>query len=132
MNAAKFIFLNASSPDGGNGSFANPTNKDLQNTVGYTCRKDRLFHVGTYQVLEMPQTGGNGWERVEFSGTTKPVSWLEFPGQAAVIDFGWKGSGTVPLIRLINGPIYLDGFETANSHNMAFSSAPRIMASSGA
>jgi hypothetical protein len=123
VNSARFIFLSASSPSGGDGTLANPFRQISDIPAATHVGKIVYFMSGTYQVLDMARvtrTGDSSWERVEFSGSTKPLSWLEYPGQSALIDFGWKGSEVVPLIRLSNGPIYLDGFETANSHNMAF------------
>jgi hypothetical protein len=123
VNSARFIFLNASSPKGGNGSWASPYQQISEIPSSTHAGKIAYFMSGTYQVLDMARvtrTGDTSWERVEFNGSSKPLSWLEYPGQSAVIDFGWKGSDVVPLIRMTDGPIYLDGFETANSHNMAF------------
>ncbi len=118
--SGRFIFVNASASEGGNGSFDRPYRQLSKIPEAIHYGKILYFMSGTYQVLDMLRAGSDSWERVEINGGGKPVAWLEYPGESAVIDFGWKGSGSAPLIRMGNGSIYLDGLETANSHNIAF------------
>lgn len=80
------------------------------------------FRNGTYVVTDLPRTSvGTPWERVEFSERRHPVVWMAYPGHKPVIDFGYRaGGGAAPLIRLAGPNVYIDGFETKNSHLIAF------------
>lgn len=80
------------------------------------------FRSGTYVVTDLPRSGvGSGWDRVEFAERTRPVIWLAEPGHAPVLDFAYKPDVEVgPLIRFTGPNVYVDGFETINSHIIAF------------
>ncbi len=79
------------------------------------------FKNGVYQVLDLPRADpGGAWERVEFESPSTSVSWIAYPGHSPIIDFGYNGSNSAPIIRLDGGDVYVDGFETRNSHIMAF------------
>jgi hypothetical protein len=110
----------------GTGTVSNPwrTMKDVflnsgANTITY-------FRRGTYNALDIGRGSiGTPWERVDWSEGGRSVIWLEYPGDAAVIDFGYTGGSEFgPLIRLSGDNIYVDGFETRNSHVIGFQIAP--------
>ena len=96
VDSARFVFLSAAASSGGDGSRRRPYGRISAIPPSTHTGKIVYFLSGTYDVRDLPQTGNNGWERVEFNGGAKPLSWLEYPGESAVIDFGWNGSGIVP------------------------------------
>lgn len=121
---------NGCSSSCGTGTFDNPWRviSDFYEGGGgpSTYANDFLyFRTGTYDVLDLPRAGSGGyWERVEF-GSTKPNVWLAYPGETPLIDFGYEpGVEFGPLIRLTRDHVYIDGFETTNSHIIAFQAIP--------
>ena len=106
----------------GTGTLANPwrTLRDVALNAG----GGRILYLrtGTYQVLDINRGSiGTVWERVEFGESTRPVVWLEYPGEAAVIDFGYSpGVEVGPLIRFTGENVYVDGLETRRSNVIGF------------
>jgi hypothetical protein len=107
---------NGCSSSCGTGTLSNPwrTLRDVASNAGSGAVV--YFRAGTYNVLDLPRGGiGGVWERVEFGENSRPVIWLEYPGESAVIDFA---SG--PLIRFGGENVWVDGFETRNSSVIGF------------
>lgn len=77
------------------------------------------FRSGTYTTEGMALSGGDTWQRVEFTGTAHPVQWIAYPGEAPVIDNEYTpGASDNRFIRLSGSdvhPVYLDGFSIINS-----------------
>lgn len=120
VDKAKFIFV-AAGRSAGSGTLEAPYPAISAIPAGPHVGKIAYFRKGTYNVLDLPfQQTGTGWDRVEFKPSEKPTAWLAYPGETPVLDFGYQGSSIVPLIRLGGDAVYLDGFETAHSHNIAF------------
>ena len=84
--------------------------------------------AGTYRITDLPRDDENGaWERVDFNVSETSCQWLAYPGQRPRIDFGFvPGGQAAPFIRLSGSPAYIDGFETINSHVMAFQSGSSV------
>lgn len=122
VTTSGFRFVDAArGAAGAAGTAASPwrTMADVYNSAG--ANDIVYFRAGTYNQLSLPRTGGGGpWERVEWSGRSR--MWIAYPGERPVIDFGYQAGGSEfgPLIRLDGQNAYIDGFETRNSHVMAF------------
>ena len=80
------------------------------------------FRTGTYALTDLPRDRpGSPWERVEFDERQRPVVWLAAPEERPTIDFGYQPNVVVaPILRFGGDNVYLDGFETKNSHLIAF------------
>ncbi len=136
VNAAGFKFVDAAngrnaanngcSSSCGTGTQSNPW-RSLKDAFQNASANDiTYFRSGSYNILDIPSVGpGSDWEHVEFNEAVRSAIWLEYPGDAAIINFGYQaGAEWGPLIRLVGENIYIDGFETVNSHIMAFQIAP--------
>ncbi len=110
----------------GTGTQTNPW-RTIKDAFHNTPNREIVYYrTGVYSILDIPSVGvGGDWQHVEFNGTQRSDMWLEYPGDAAVIDFGYQaGSQWGPFIRLAGVNSYIDGFETTRSHIMAFQVAP--------
>lgn len=90
------------------------------------------FRAGTYDTgsITADNTGGyvsyhnpeGNWRRLEFSGSSRSVQWLAYPGETAIIDGGYvNGSAQGNLIRISGTttyPTYIDGLEFRNYYHM--------------
>lgn len=112
---------NGCSSSCGTGSQASPwrTIKDMY--LNAAADDITYFRAGTYGVLDIARAGvGGPWEAVTLN-ESRSVIWLAYPGESPRIDFGWTGGGEWgPMIYMEGTTIYVDGFETVNSHIMAF------------
>jgi hypothetical protein len=141
VDASRFLFVDAvrgvnAADNGctsgcGTGTLENPWrtisdvyegNEDISTYAGRIL----YFRAGTYDVLDIPRERvGGHWEQVTFFSSLKPAVWLEYPGEDALIDFGFEpGVETGPLIRFGGASIYVDGFETIRSHYIAWQVEP--------
>jgi len=122
VDASRFIFVSASAASGGNGSLASPYQRLSAIPESAHAGKVLYLRSGTYDVLDLPRSGANGaWLRVEW-GSTKPTSWLAYPGEAPVLDFGFQpASGSdAPFIRISGPAVWLEGLEARNANIMMF------------
>lgn len=87
------------------------------------------WRAGTYTPDGVPvqnPDNANGEERIVWEGNARPTTWLAYPGERPVFDFGYTGSGypyttgSVPRIRISEPNMYIDGFEFRRSMTMAF------------
>ncbi len=108
----------------GTGTAQNPwrTISDMV-SAGNTSGLITYFRAGTYRVTDLPRASvGSPWERVEIAGAQRSVIWLAYPNETPLIDFMFRAGGSEPgpMIRLTGSYVYIDGFETTNSHIMGF------------
>jgi len=126
-NGFRFVSAtNGTAAPTGTGTLANPwrTMADVYHNAG--TLDIVYFRAGTYNQLNLPRTTG-GWERVEWGGS-RPTTWLAYPGEVPIIDFGYQaGVENGPMIRIGDSdadgqsrPPYVDGFETRNSRIIGF------------
>jgi hypothetical protein len=120
VDASRFIFVQASASNGGNGSFASPYNRISAIPTGTHVGRIVYFRTGVYSILDMPRTNpGDVWARVDLSAASFPLVWLAYPGEQPIIDFGYTGApGYVPFIRMSGSPVHFEGLETRNSQIM--------------
>jgi hypothetical protein len=112
--------------DCGTGTVENPWRSilDLQRSR-HAPGEFVYFRTGTYRVADVPRSQRGSvdtpWERVEFDERARPVVWLSYPGERPVIDFAAsRADEPRPLLRLSGDNVYVDGFDTVNSHLIAF------------
>jgi hypothetical protein len=77
------------------------------------------FRNGVYGPagIERDNAGG-AWERVDF-GREDPQTFLAYPGERPILDFGFvEGVDRAAIFRLSGG--YVDGFETRHARNIGF------------
>jgi hypothetical protein len=113
---------NGCSSSCGTGTEANPWRSVRDVIYSTTAAGDFLyFKNGTYRVTDIPRGDAGGmWERIDIE-EPKPVVWIAYPGQSPVIDFAYQpGVENGPMLRFTGNNVYVDGFETRNSHIMAF------------
>lgn len=134
VDPTKFLFVdavrghhapsNGCSATCGTGTLENPwqTISDMVSSGSGSAGKILYFRAGTYGVLDVPRARvGGPWERVELSSTTRALSWIAYPGETPIVDFGFDGAAEPgPLIRLSGPAVYIDGFETRRSHYIAW------------
>jgi hypothetical protein len=77
------------------------------------------FRRGVYSPDGIERGGvGGDWEGIDW-GFEHPQTWLAYPGEVPILDFGYEaGVDASPLFRVNGG--YIDGFETINSRMIAF------------
>ncbi|QKK12082.1 MAG: hypothetical protein HND59_11310 [Pseudomonadota bacterium] len=128
VTSSGFKFVDAirgGSYPAGTGTIDNPWRNlsDLINASSATAGDIVYFRTGVYNAEGIPRGSvGSAWERIEFSThRNKPVAWIAYPGEAPVIDFGFR-SGIDPgvLIRFAGPNIYVDGFEARNTRVIGF------------
>lgn len=111
---------NGCSSNCGTGAVDSPW-RSLGDVYRSTSATGNIIYVkaGTYRVTDLPRDdAGSDWERIDFRTSCQ---WVAYPGQRPIIDFGYvPGSENGPFIRLSATASYIDGFETINSHVMAF------------
>lgn len=87
------------------------------------------WRAGMYTPAGIPVENdnvANGEERIVWNGSERPTTWLAYPGERPVFDFGYTGAGypygtlSVPRIRISEPNMYIDGFEFRRSMTMAF------------
>lgn len=119
--------INGRAAPDGTGSLERPwrTISDMINSPTAVAGNIVYFRAGTYDALDLTRSGvGGNWERVEFNSGTKPLVWVAFPGEAPLIDFGFRPGVEPGVIFRMNGNnVYMDGFETRNSRIIGFQMA---------
>jgi len=112
---------NGCSSSCGTGAAGSPwrTIKDM--TLNAPANTITYFRAGTYSHLDIARSGvGGPWEAIEL-GEDRSVIWLNYPGETPRIDYGWTGGAEWgPMIYMEGTTVYVEGFETVNSHIMAF------------
>ena len=118
VNAAN----NGCSSNCGTGTATNPWRSIKDMGLNASPNDITYFKAGTYRVTDMARSGAGGlWEAVIFSDLSRSTIWLAHPGARPLIDFGFTGGAEWgPMITLSGNTAYVDGFETINSHIMAF------------
>lgn len=122
-----FCFVDAVSGNDttGNGSLATPyqTIAKIWNTV--TAADNILyFRTGTYPVPTAPTvtetTPGDCGRQVAWNGANRPVAWIGYPGETAVVNFGSDGGAAVPCMEFRGKNILLDNLTFQNIGSIGF------------
>ena len=124
VSADGFKFVSPNGNDANAGTLSSPWRTLLKLYNSSEPSDIVYFRSGTYTADGIPRTSvGTAWERVEF-GSTRSARWLAYPGETAVINFGYvAGSDPGVLIRFQANPtypIYLDGLHGRNFRNIGF------------
>ena len=92
---------------------------DLKNAPAASYGDIVYFRAGVYGPGDIPRDGvGGAWERIDW-GREDPQSWLAYPGETPIVDFGFvDGVDRAAIFRV--GGAYIDGLETRNARNIGF------------
>ncbi len=110
VTTSGFLFIDASAPNGGTGSFANPFNSIddwyITKTNSAYSGQFLYFRSGTYNTNVAPVE--DGWRLA--MPAHKPTVWLAYPGESPIIDV--TGSHIAPYPSISNW--YMEGLTIRN------------------
>ena len=102
VTTSGFIFIDDSATEIEDGSIENPFSSlsDVYRGTDYTSRSDRTyagqflyFRGGTYDPEGYTNNCPGQQCQVQWPGTDKPIVWLEYPGETAIIDHDRAADG---------------------------------------
>jgi hypothetical protein len=77
------------------------------------------FRAGEYTLDGIERDGvGGAWEGIDFA-EEDPLTFLEYPGERAILDFGFVAGADRAAVFRVSGA-YIDGLETRNARNIGF------------
>jgi len=123
----RFVSGSGAAAPTGTGTLANPW-RNLSDVYNNASTMDIIyFRTGTYSQASLPRVSAGAWLRVEWN-SEKPTTWITYPGESPVLDFGHRaGVENGTLIRMgdsiaggeTRAP-YIDGFESINISYIGF------------
>lgn len=120
VGTSGYRFLDAvSGVDSGSGGIGAPWRTVAYAKANSSANDIWYFRTGTYGGSDMGADNGvsNSRKAWEFSDTAGSAIWLEYPGDAAVLDLEAPDGATTGQYYAnltIEGPVYMDGFEITN------------------
>jgi hypothetical protein len=119
-----FKFVSPNGNDANAGTLAAPWQSMFKVHASSVSSDIIYWRAGTYTPAGIPRTSvGSAWERAEF-GTSKSARWLAYPGERAVINFGYVSAADPgAMVRFQANPtypVYLDDLEAYNFRNIGF------------
>jgi hypothetical protein len=127
IGADGFCFVDVNNAAGGrNGSLANPYNSLLEVYNSCGARSILYLRGGTYlPTVDLVSVCSDG-SPAEYgcistwSEASRPIIWIGYPGETAIIDFQSDGTNVAGLISTSGQNTWIDNLELTNIGNMAF------------
>lgn len=119
IGADGFCFIAPAGNDTtGNGSLATPWATLAKAWTSCGARSILYFRAGTYVTTGMTETdAGSYGKRVSVNEGSRPVIWMGYPGETAILDYAFTGT-PVQLFEMTGSNIWIDNLSITNGGSM--------------